>query len=171
MAKNSSKGGTLLLWKTQLDPYVLVYPVRTCSFTPIILRAPEAQVSIHIVLYLPTHGRYTEFVPELANLRICIEELSELYPDSPFFIRGDSNVNKKNQTRVALLDQFLNDFSLQRIPTNHNTYHNFVGDGLFDSDIDVLLLSSNRNISEEVDKIICKQENPFVISHHDIILS
>ena len=171
LIKNNSVGGTLVLWNKNIDPYVSVYPVKTCSFTPIILKHPGTQTSIHIALYLPTHGKDPEFVSEFANLRICVEELADLYPDSNFFIRGDSNVNKKNLNRVSLLNQFLDDFSLQRVNIPHNTYHHFVGSGLFDSDIDVLLHSSATSIIEHVDEIICKHENPLILSHHDVILS
>ena len=80
-------------------------------------------------------------------------------------------MNKKNVSRVALLDQLQNDFSLKRVPIPHNTYHHFVGEGKFDSDIDVLLHSDATNINEEVVEIICKSENPLVLSHHDVILS
>ena len=92
-------------------------------------------------------------------------------PDAVFFIRGDSNVNRKNHNRVALLDQLLRDFSLNRVSIQHSTYHHFVGGGQFDSDKDVLLQSSKAGENEKVEKIICKKENPLVLSHHDIILS
>ena len=171
LTKNRTSGGTLLLWHRNLDPYVSIYPVQTTAFTPLVLRIPGVHTSIHIVIYLPTHGRDDCFVTELAGLRVCIEELTEVYPDSLLFIRGDSNVNRKNQNRVSLLEQLQRDFSLKRVPVLHNTYHHFIGEGKFDSDIDIILHSDYSSIHEEVVEVICKKENPLVLSHHDIILS
>ena len=169
--KNRSVGGTLLLWNKWLDPYITVYPVSTCSFTPLILQLPGYQVSIHLALYLPTHGKDPEFVSDLASLRICLDELTDLYPESIIFIRGDSNVNKNNHTRVSMLNQLLEDFSLKRVAIPHNTYHHFVGNGLYDSNIDVLLHSASLATSEHVVQILCKHDHPMLLSHHDIILS
>ena len=169
MIKNRSMGGTLLMWTKALDPYVTIHTVSTCSYTPLILQLPGYQVSIHIALYLPTSGRDLEFVSELSNLRICVDELQELYPDSTIFIRGDSNVNKNNKNRVLLLKQFLELFSLSCVKIEHNTYHHFVGQGLYDSNIDVLLHSEHSR--EEVVSILCQHDYPAIQSHHDIILS
>ena len=86
-------------------------------------------------------------------------------------IRGDGNVNPKNSARVVLLQQLIRDYKLIRTDTGHNTYHHFVGDGLYDSDIDILLHTSTENVCEEVHEIICKNDDPTILSHHDIILS
>ena len=129
------------------------------------------QTTVHIVLYLPTHGKDASFISELANLRLCLEELDDIYPDCPIFIRGDSNVNKKNVSRVTLLDQLLRDFSLTRVHLGHPTYHHFIGNGKFDSDIDVIIHTDADTIKEDVIDIICKNENPSILSHHDMILS
>ena len=171
LLKNTPAGGTLLLWRKDLDPFVTIHPVHTTAFTPLILKMPGTQTSIHIVLYLPTHGKDAAFVSELANLRLCIEELKDVYPCCAIFIRGDSNVNKKNLNRVCLLKQLQRDFNLKRVPVHHQTYHHFIGGGKFDSDIDVILHTEGNNVQEEVVEIICKNENPQVLSHHDIILS
>ena len=171
MTKNTTVGGTLLLWRKDLDPYVSVYPVQSTSFLPIILQMPGLPISVHIALYLPTHGKDGEFVSELASLRICIDEISLHHPDCLIFIRGDCNTNKKNLRRVSLLQQLQRDFSLKRVHIPHNTYHHFVGNGSFDSDIDVILHTDESYVEEKVDKIICKHDNPLLLSHHDIILS
>ena len=70
MAKNRSVGGTLLLWEKCLDPFITIHPVSTSSFLPLILKLPGSQLSIHIALYLPTHGKDSQFLSELANLKI-----------------------------------------------------------------------------------------------------
>ena len=171
LMRNTTAGGTLLLWKKSLDPFISIHPVETSAFTPLILKLPGCIISVHIALYLPTHGKDASFISELANLRICLEELNDLHPGCIIFIRGDSNVNKKNKSRVPLLDQLQQDFSLKRVMIPHNTYHHFVGDGEFDSQIDVILHTNADLIEEKITDILCKHENPLVLSHHDVVLS
>ena len=171
MMRNSTTGGTLLLWRRDLDPFVSIPPVKSSSFTPLVLNLPGYAPTVHIALYLPTHGRDTAFVSELVNLRAYLQELMNDHPSCTVFIRGDSNVNKNNKIRTPLLDQLLRDFHLKRVLIPHNTYHHFVGGGKFDSDIDVILHSAKDNIEESVVDVICKYENPMILSHHDIVLS
>ena len=171
LVKNKSVGGTLCLWKKHLDPYVSVIDLKTPSFTPLILKLPNFEISIHIAIYLPTHGKDLEFMSDLADLGICIEELQEAYPTAPLYIRGDGNVNVKNVNRVALLNHFLQKFSLAKVPVPHKTYHHFVGSGLYDSDIDVILNSVSIENQESVTDIMCKLDHPTILSHHDVILS
>ena len=61
-------GGTLVMWKSELDPYVEPLPTPSPSFLPILLKIPGYVPSIHISLYLPTSGRDPEFVSALAQL-------------------------------------------------------------------------------------------------------
>ena len=169
---NRSFGGTLMLWNKQLDPHIEVYKTSSPAFLPVILKKPGLRTSIHVALYLPTHGKDPQFVSELANLRNCLDELVERHHDPIIYIRGDSNVNPKNATRVTLLKQFLADYMLDATDISHATYHHFVGNGLYDSKIDVLLHSSGSNLVDEfVTEIMCRQSNPAILSHHDIILS
>ena len=93
MIKSRIVGGTLAMWAKHLDPYVTVHPTTTSAFTAIVLQIPGYQVSIHIVCYLPTAGREQDFVSELTNLRICLEDLTEQYPSAILYMRGDSNVS------------------------------------------------------------------------------
>ena len=171
MIRSRMVGGTLVLWAKGLDPYVTIHPPTTSSFTALILQIPGYQVTIHVALYLPTSGRDQDFVSELTNLRICLAELAEQYPRAVLFIRGDSNVNKNNKNRLLLLKQLMENFSLLRVSIEHHTYHHFVGEGLYDSDIDVLLHSDRPGVSEELVKILCTHDHPDMLSHHDIILS
>ena len=108
MSNNTTSGGTLLLWRRDLDPFITVHPVHTTSFTPLVLKLPGIPTSIHIVIYLPTHGKDANFISELASLRLCMEELVVNHPGCLIFIRGDSNVNKKNLSRVSLLEMCQN---------------------------------------------------------------
>ena len=100
-----------------------------------------------------------------------ITDLTHIYPGALIFLRGDCNGNVKNVTRSKVFDDFVQKLDLKDIPTNHNTYHHFMGDGLFDSNIDKIMSSSNVEDSEMIDAILCQTEYPEVDSHHDIILS
>jgi hypothetical protein len=60
---------------------------------------------------------------------------------------------------------------LQRVPISHPTYHHFVGNGQFDSDLDLLLYTNTPGCAESLSQIFCKLEHPLVDSAHDLILS
>ena len=40
-----------------------------------------------------------------------------------------------------------------------------------DSDIDIILHTVHEHVAESVTSILCKNENPAIMSHHDVILS
>ena len=48
--------------------------------------------------------------------------------------------------------------NLKRVLINHKTYHHFVGKGQFDSEIDVILQTSNTDADEKVDHVYCRTE-------------
>ena len=171
MVRSRLIGGTLVLWAHSLDPYVTIHPPTTSAITALILCIPGYQVTVHIAIYLPTSGRDTDFVSEITNLRVCITELADQYPGAAFFIRGDSNVNFKNKPRLLQLTQIMERFGLLRVNIPHNTYHHFMGGGLYDSDIDVLLYSRQAGVNEKVTSLHCIRDNPDMLSHHDIIIS
>ena len=100
-----AKGGTMIMWKKVLDPYVTVdISAATSSFIPIIFKYPGHSISIHYAIYLPTSGQESEFMDALALLANSIENLRAKYPEAIIFIRGDANVNPKHQNRVCLLE-------------------------------------------------------------------
>ena len=171
LTENKAKAGNLVLWKKRLDPYVEIYPVVTASFTPVILRMPNCHTSVHVGIYMPTHGQDERFVNEMAELHICLNEIVQKYPNIIIFVRGDANVNKKNKRRVTFLDQFISELNLTTVPINHRTYHHFTGDGLFDSNIDIILHSGTLKAPEQVTEILCQKLHPQMCSHHDAILS
>ena len=171
MVKSRIVGGTLLIWAAYLDPYVTIHPPTTSSFTALILNMPGYITTIHVVIYMPTSGKENEFITELSNLRLCLTELSEQYPGAAIFIRGDGNVNKNNKNRALIFNQFLKHFSLTHVDIQHNTYHHFLGDGLYDSDIDVILHTPVAGISECVTGIRCKLIHTDMLSHHDMVMS
>ena len=112
-----------------------------------------------------------QFVSALATLDSCIEDILFQHPDLQVFIRGDANVNPKNASRSSLFLHFLSKNSILKVNLEHPTYHHFLGQGAFDSPLDVILHSNSPLISESVSDIICKLQNPLVQSHHDIIIS
>ena len=171
MMKNKAFGGTLAMWRRDLDPYISVHPSLSPSVLPIILKYPGTQVSAHITIYLPTSGQDDNFLSELSNLRICIEDICEKYPDILVFVRGDSNCNTNNINRTSLFHQFISDFSLTRLDIPHKTYHHFTGQGAYDSDIDVILSPKKLDRPEELVRTVCQLEDPSINSHHDVIFS
>ena len=169
--KNRSNGGTMILWKHTLDPFVTVIPTETPSFLAIMFRPPDSPPSLHVSLYLPTSGKESEFVEEVTKLRTFLQEITDSHPCSLVFIRGDSNVNNNNKPRVHIFNNFLNSCNLKRVLIGHKTYHHFLGDGLFDSNLDVILHVDAKDVMEEVLEIYCKRDYPDIGSHHDVIAS
>ena len=175
MIKSKAKGGTMVLWRKWLDPHVKVISVNTASFLPVVLTIPGSRPSLHVSLYLPTHGQDTEFVSELTNLRNSLEDLCQEYDQPSIYIRGDANVNKKNIKRVDIFESFKNHFNLVQVDIEHKTYHHFVGEGRFDSNVDVILHTRAHPLlevaPEHVAAILCQKINPAIHSHHDILLT
>lgn len=171
LVQNRAKGGTMLLWRKWLDPFVNVINVNTAAFLPIVFTLPGSRPSVHVALYLPTYGQDTEFVSELASLQNCLDDLLDTYTDPLIFIRGDGNVNHKNTNRVTLLHSFMQKFTLSQTEIPHKTYHHFVGGGKFDSNVDILLHSSEDSNVECVTRILCLKDYPEINSHHDMIMS
>ena len=171
MTSNKAKGGTLVMWKSDLDPYITVHCTDSSAFLPIVIDSPNVQTSIHVALYLPTSGKEAEYLAELASLRLTLEELSLKYPNPAIFIRGDANSSKTNTNRSILLRNFCHDINLSRVSISHNTYHHFLGNGASDSDLDVLLFSNQNMVHEELLDLLCCQQHPLVDSHHDLVVS
>ena len=169
--KSRATGGTLTMWRKWLDPYITILPTESSAFLPLLLDLPGARPSVHLAIYLPTHGKDAEFISELASIKNCIDDVLRDHNDPVIFIRGDGNSNPKNLKRYQVLDHFLKYYSLTQVEICHPTYHHFVGNGLYDSNIDILLHTTDNSITETVTKIICKNEHPEISSHHDIILS
>ena len=168
---SKAKGGTMILWQATLDPYITVIPSDSPSIAAILMKVPGISSSVHVAIYLPTAGQEAQFVSALASLDHCLEELLVSDEDLQVFIRGDANVNPKNQSRSALLSHFITKFSLLKVQFSHPTYHHFLGNGVFDSQLDILLHSTSTYCSEEVIEIVCKFKNPLIQSHHDLIVS
>ena len=171
LIKAKSNGGSMVLWRNRLDPYVIIHPVSSPAILPIIFNPPGNPTSIHICVYLPTHGQDDKFIEELSNLEVCLDELLDLYPEAFVFLRGDFNVSYKNEKRAALLHHFCSEFGLLEVVINHKTYHHFTGNGESDSDLDKLFGSNILEYPEIIMKIHCKKDDPTIDSHHDLIVS
>ena len=169
--KNRSNGGTMILWRIELDQYITILPAITPSFVSILFFPPNYQPSLHVSLYLPTSGQESEFIAEITKLSEFIEDLCEQHPGLLIFIRGDSNVNMNNKARLNIFNEFKFNLNLAQVQIGHKTYHHFLGEGLFDSNIDVIIHSQANDIHEEVTAVLCQDDYPCINSHHDPIVS
>ena len=171
LQSSRSFGGTMVMWKKEFDAHVTVHSVSTPAFLPIVFTLPGLAVSVHICIYLPTQGKETRFLEDLASLSSCISEMKALYPDALFYLRGDFNTSRTNLKRTPVLEYFTNNHCFKSVSIQHTTYHHFLGDGLSDSHLDQLLYPLARNTTEELSEIVCKLSNPLVNSHHDVLIS
>ena len=169
--KTKAKGGTLVMWRNCLSPFITVIPVDTPAFLPVLLEVPNFLPSIHIALYLPTAGREAQYLQELSELKVCVEALQHRFPNSPLFIRGDANSSRTNNSRNLLLTTFCKEYNLNRVPVGHNTYHHFMGQGKSDSELDVLLYSNIIGVEESLLTLHCKHDHFLLDSHHDLLVS
>ena len=172
LIKAKAKGGTMILWRKHLDKFVTpCLNLASPSFLPFVLSYPGLPTSIHVSIYLPTSGHDIAFTEEVIKLDNALQTLCEKHPEALIYIRGDANVNRKNTIRKIIFSKFSQDWNLEETEILHPTYHHFVGDGLFDSQLDVLLFPKSSISKEKLIKIHCKHDNPLITSHHDALLS
>ena len=171
LESRKAKGGTLCIWHSALDPFITIQPTTSCAVLPLFCPSLDCPPSAHISVYMPTSGRDHEFVLALAALSAVMESLAEDYPKAPVYIRGDANVNPNNLSRAQLLSSFSSQFHLSSLDLGHPTYHHFMGGGLSDTQLDVILHHAPPHLAESLVKIICGKENPLISSHHDLIIS
>ena len=55
-------GGTLVLWKKELDPYVTILDPVSSRILALVLDQPGYQISVHITIYLSKSGNDPKFV-------------------------------------------------------------------------------------------------------------
>ena len=154
-----------------MDSHIPVPTLRSASFLPIIYSPQGSPPFIHVALYLPTYGQESQFIEQLLELKDLVEDLRENKPETIVFIRRDSNVNLNKKSRSKMFEHFCSELELVRIPMGHKTFHHFVGEGVFDSEIDVLLQSSKAKYRENLLRVLCRKYYPEIDSSHDIILS
>ena len=160
----------MITWRSKLDPYVKVLPTSSPSSLPILLSVPGLSTTAHIAVYLPTSGKESEFVTALAALDVTITIIKGDY-SCPIYIRGDCNVNPKNKSRSAIFKHFCEKHSLSNLDLQHPIHHHFLGNGLYDAQLDLLLYAGPPEQAETLDHINCKLANPLVESHHDVIVT
>ena len=181
LLKTRAHGGTLTMWREELDSFITVLDTKTSRVTGIILDIPFCQSTVHINIYLPTAGKDSEFMDALATLQATVDEASEVRPTCLLYIKGDANAcfspRDKNK-RDHFFQQFCIDNCLDPLfLNNHPTYHHFLGFGESDSSIDVLLSSrvspdgTPSDNPESLVKILCCKDNDWLNSHHDAIIS
>ena len=56
MDTSKAKGGTMVMWQCELDPFITVLPTNTAAITAVILDKPGFQPTIHITFYLMDLG-------------------------------------------------------------------------------------------------------------------
>ena len=180
LQKTRAHGGTMTLWKKELDPYITIHEPTSSRILALVLDRPGYQVSIHINIYLSTAGKEACFIEDLSVLEDTIDILNEKHPDSVLYIRGDANSSshpRQGNKRDQLFQHFLRNNNLENLPINHLTYHHFTNGGLSDSSIDVILSSKltsegfPNKIQEKLVKVFCGKEDSLIDSSHDAILS
>ena len=87
------------------------------------------------------------------------------------FVLIKKKCSEKNVSRIPLLSHIKSKFNLKAVPLLHPSYHHFIGDGEFDSSLDVLLHSKQPGVLESLIQQVCKHDHPLVLSHHDLLLS
>ena len=90
MESPKAHGGTMMMWKVDLDPFITPLPTLSPAFLPVYLKIPGFSPSIHVALYLPTSGKDSEFVSALSQLGLFLEEVAATH-QCPVYIRGDAN--------------------------------------------------------------------------------
>ena len=75
LEKSRTKGGTMILWQSSLDPFVTIIPTSSPSVAAIILRVPGYSITAHLAIYLPTSGQEVQFMTAQAVLDSCLDDL------------------------------------------------------------------------------------------------
>ena len=78
--QNKSHGGTMVIWKRKNYKYVTIHHIFSLSFLPIIFSPPGSPVSVHFCLFLPTSGQEAQFIDQLSQLSLVIEEIQAIHP-------------------------------------------------------------------------------------------
>ena len=171
LEKRQAHGGTLALWHSAIDPFITILPTTSPAVLPLLLSVPGISTSLHVGIYLPTSGRDDSFVLALAALSAVLESAREDHHGVPIYVRGDANVNPSNLPRSHLFTSLLTQFNLMNLPLNHPTHHHFVGNGDYDTQLDVLLFHGAPHQSESLLDVVCGKVNPLISSHHDMVIS
>ena len=90
--KARAHGGTMTLWRKELDPYVSIHEPTSSRILALVLDKPGYQVSIHFNIYLSTAGNDAVYMKDLnilentiKILKNTIEILSEKHLNSVLY--------------------------------------------------------------------------------------
>ena len=100
---------------------------------------------------------------------MVVKDILNSHPVIPIYIHGDANVNPNHPTRPLVFQEFLERYNLSSRTLHHNTYHHFTGEGTRDSQLDVLISSTDH--PNNLVEIICKHDNSLITSSHDLVVS
>ena len=64
-----AKGGTMVMWKKDLDPYITAHIQDSSSFLPIVVDIPGWKTMVHVAAYLPTAGKEAEYLDSIARMK------------------------------------------------------------------------------------------------------
>ena len=93
LLQTRAHGGTLTLWKAELDPFITVLPSQSSRISTVVLDPPGIQTTVHINIYLPTSGRDSDFIDTLATLQATIDDVGDQYPSALIYVKGDANAS------------------------------------------------------------------------------
>ena len=94
-----AKGGTCIMWKTSISPFVKILPTSSPSFVSVMVTPPGILPSVHTAVYLPTAGKDGEWLATLVELEDHVMMNVEKYGDLAIFLRGDFNGSSKNKNK------------------------------------------------------------------------
>ena len=124
-------GGTMVMWRSKLDPYIKVLPTTSPSSLPILLSIPGLCQTAHIAVYLPTSGKEADFVTALAALDVTLTMIKEDY-SCPIYIHSNWNVIPKKAPRAAIFKHLCLKQNLNSLGLCHTTYHILGNDAQLD---------------------------------------
>ena len=93
LTHSRAHGGTLAMWRRELDPYITILEPVSSRILVLILDKPGFQISAHIAIYLTTSGHDAQYMQDLALLQDTIDTITDKYPDCITYIRGDANAS------------------------------------------------------------------------------
>ena len=163
----------MIMWHLSIDQYVTPLDPPSSSVLPILISLPGARKACHICVYFPTAGLEDQFIAAVSELDSTLSSIKEQFGEDTFlFIKGDMNASRKNSRRFPLLQNIIKKYGLTSVSPFHPTYHHFLGfNGEFDSTLDVLIHSDCPAVQETLLEQVCRNVNPLVLSHHDLLVS
>ena len=164
--KTRSKGGTLIMWKHALDPYITV-----ALFIPqLFYQSSFINQAFNPASILAFTSLQLEKILSI-SLNYQVWKLSLKIPWINHQILQYLYGGRTNEIRVKIFTSFAQEYQLARVPINLHTYHHFMGHGQSDSELDVILFSDLPGFSEGILAIQCNLLHPLVDSHHDLLVS